>query len=119
MNQLLTTHPNSLFLFVVISIVTMQIDSVGTPLTSHDTSAKYFCDSMRLTQSVNFPSQISPNGKSPLLDLVMTNFPANVSCSSSAPIGSSDQVLVRVNISLAILRELPQHQRVWQFAQAD
>ena len=37
-----------------------------------------------------------------------TTFPANVSCSSSAPIGSSYLMLVKVNISLAFLRELPQ-----------
>ena len=65
-----------------------------------------------MTRSVNFPTRISPNGKSPFLDLVMTNFPANVSSSSSAPIGSSDHMLVKVNITLAILRELPQHWRV-------
>ena len=89
-----------------------------TSLTSHGTSAKDFCDSMGLTRSVNFPTQISPNGKSSLLDLVMTKFPTNVSCSSSAPIGSSDHVLVRGNISLAIFRELPQPRRVWHFIQA-
>ena len=55
---------------------------VGTSLTSHGTSAKVFCDSIGLTQSVNFPTQISPNGKSSLLDLVMSNFPAHVSCLS-------------------------------------
>ena len=90
-----------------------------TSLTSHSNSAKDFCDSMGLTQSVNFRTRISPNGKSSLLDLVMTNFPANVSYSSSAPIGSSEHMLVRVNISLAILRELPQCQWVWHFTQAD
>ena len=52
-------------------------------------------DSMGLTQSVNFPTHISPNGKSSLLDLVMTIFPTNVSCTSSAPIGSSHHVLVK------------------------
>ena len=78
-----------------------------------------FCDSTGLTQSVNFPTRISPNGKSSVLELVMTNFPTNVSCSSSAPICLSEHVLVKVNISLAILRELPQCQRVWPFAQAD
>ena len=80
---------------------------------------KDFCDSMGLSRSVNFPTQISPNGKSSLLDLVMTNFPANVSSSSSSPIGISDHMLVKVNISLAILREQPQCRRVWQFTQAD
>ena len=64
---------------------------------------------MGLTQSVNFLTHISPNSKSSLLlDLVVTNFPENVSCSSSAPIGSFDLMLVRVNMSPAILREQPQ-----------
>ena len=72
---------------------------------------------MGLTQSVNFPTQISPNGKFSLLDLVMTNFPANVSCSSSATIGSSDHVLVKVNISMTILKEQHQHGRVLQFTE--
>ena len=76
-------------------------------------------DSMGLTQSVNFPTHISPNGKSSLLDLVMTIFPTNVSCTSSAPIGSSHHVLVKVNISLDVLRELPQRRRVCNFTQAD
>ena len=57
---------------------------------------------------------ISPNGKSSLPVLVMTNLPTYVSCSSSASIGSSDCVLVNVNISLVLLRELPQCHRVWQ-----
>ena len=50
----------------------------------------------------------------------MTNFPANASCSSSssAPIGSCDHVLVKVNISLTIPRKQPQRWRVWQFTQA-
>ena len=54
---------------------------------------------MGLTQSMNFQTWISPNSKSSLLDLVITNIPTNVSCSSSAPIGSSDHVLMKVNIS--------------------
>ena len=88
---------------------------VGTSLTSHCTWEKDFCDSMGPIQSVNFSTRISPNGKSSFLDLVMTNIPANVSSSSSAPIGSSDYMLVKVNIPLAILREPPQRHRFWYF----
>ena len=51
------------------------------------------------------------------LDLILTNFPQNVCCSSSAPIGSSDHMLVKVNISLAVIRE-PQRRQVWHFTQA-
>ena len=80
-----------------------------TAVTRHGTSAKDFCGSRGLTRSVNFLNWISPNGKSSLQDLVLTNFPANVSCSLSTPIASSDDLFLRVNISLAILRELPQH----------
>ena len=77
---------------------------VSTSLTSHDTSTKDFCDSRSLTQSVNFPTWILPNGKPSLLDFMMTIFPANVYCLSSAPNGSSDHFLVKVNISLVILK---------------
>ena len=49
----------------------------------------------------------------------MTNFPENICCSSSATIGSSDHVLVKVDISLAVIREPPQRHRVWHFNQAD
>ena len=45
--------------------------------------------------------------------------PENVSCSLSAPIASSDHMPMRVNISLAIRRELPHSRRVWQFTQAN
>ena len=114
MDQLLTTHPNSLFLTRVF-LTCGEFNchhakwlGVATHLTSHSSSAKDFCDSMGLTQSVNFTTQISINGKASLLDLVMINFPANVSCSFSALIGSSDHLLVKVIISLAILREQPQ-----------
>ena len=49
--------------------------------------------------TVNVPTWISADGKSSLLDLVMSNFPADVSCSSSAQTGLSDHMLVRVDIS--------------------
>ena len=49
---------------------------------------------------------------------VMTTFPTNVPCSSSATVGSSDHVLGKFSISLAIVREQPQHWQVWQFTQA-
>ncbi len=81
------------------------------------TSAKDFCDSLGLTQSVIFPTRISTNGTPSLLDLIWTNFSENICCSSSAPIDSSDHVLVKVNISLALIREPPQHCRVWHFTQ--
>ena len=75
---------------------------------------------MKITQSVKFPTWISTNRKSFLLDLVMTHFPTNVSCPYSAPIGSSDHMLVIVHISGYILRELPQCQQlVWHFTQAN
>ena len=45
-----------------------------------------------------------------ILHLVITNFTAKISCSSDGLIGSSDHVLVGVNISLAVVRELSQHQ---------
>ena len=88
-------------------------------LTCHGTSAKDFCDSLGLTQSVNFPTRIPTNGTPSLLDLILTNIPENICCSSSAPIGSSDHVLVKVDISLAVIREPPQCCRVCHFTQAD
>ena len=36
----------------------------------------------------------------------------------TGPISSTDHVLVRINISLAILRVPPQHRQFWQFARA-
>ena len=92
---------------------------VCTSLTCHGTSAKAFCVSLGLTQSVNFPTRISTNSTLSLLDLNLTNVPENICCSSSGPIGSSDHMLVKVDISLAIIREPPQHRRVWHFIQAD
>ena len=92
---------------------------MGTSLTCHGTSAKDFCDSMGLNQSVNFPTRISTIGTLSLLYLILTNFPDNICCSSSAPIGSSDHVFVKVDISLAIIREPPQCRQVWHFTQAD
>ena len=74
---------------------------------------------MGLTHSVNFLNRISTNGTLYLLDLILTNFPENICCFSSAPIGSSDHVLVKVDISLAVIRETPQRRRVWHFTQAD
>ena len=38
-------------------------------------------------------------GTPSLLDLILTNLPENIFCSSSAPIGSSDHMLVKVDIS--------------------
>ena len=118
MDQLLITHPNSLFL-ICGGFNCHHANWLGAVnnLTSHGTSAKDFSESFCLTQSVNFPTHISPNGKSSLLDLVITNFHANVSYSSSAPIVSSDHVLVMVNISLTFFRKQPQ--QVWQFTQAN
>ena len=74
---------------------------------------------MGLTQSVNFPTRISTNGTPSLLDLILTNFPDNICFSSSAPIGSSDHVLVKVDISLAVIREPPHRRRVWHFTRAE
>ena len=113
MDQLLSSHPNSLFLICGdFNCHHASWLGVGTSLTCHGTSAKAFCDSLGLTQSINFPTRISTNGTPSLLDLILTNFPDNICCSSSAPIGSSDHVLVKVDISLAIIRE-PPHRRRW------
>ena len=120
MDLLLPTHPNCLFL--TRGDFTCHHASwlvVGTSLTCHGTSAKAFCDSLGLTQSVNFPTRISTNSTLSLLDLILTNFPENICCSSSAPIGSSDHVLIKVDISLAIIREPPHRCRVWHFTQAN
>ena len=51
--------------------------------------------------------------------MILTNFPENICHSSSAPIGSTDHMLVKVDISLAVIREPPQHRQVWHFTQAD
>ena len=100
MDQLLSSHPNSLFLICGnFNCHHASWLGVGTSLTCHGTSAKAFCDSLGLTQSVNFLTRISTNGTPSLLDLILTNFPDNICCSSSAPIGSSDHVLVKVDIS--------------------
>ena len=112
MDQLLSSHPNSLFLTCGdFNCHHASQRGVGTSLTYHGTSAKAFCDSLGLTQSVNFLTRISTNGTLSLLDLILTNFPENICCSSSAPIGSSDHVLVKVDISLAVIREPPQRRR--------
>ena len=70
---------------------------MGTSLTCHGTSAKDVCDSLGLTRLVNIPTRISTNG-TPLLDLILTNFHENICCSSSATIGSSDHMLVKIDI---------------------
>ena len=80
---------------------------------------KTLCNSLGLTQSVNFLIRISTNDTPSLLDLILTNFPINICCSSSAPIGSSDHILVKVDISLAVIREPPQCRQDWHFTQAD
>ncbi len=120
MDQLLSFHQNSLFLICGdFNCHHASWLGVGTSLTCHGTSAKAFYDSLGLTQSVNFPTRISTNGTPSLLDLILTNFPDNICCSSSAPIGSSDHTLVKVDISLAVISEPPQCRRVWHFTQAD
>ena len=122
MNQLLSTHQNSLFLICGdFNCHHASWLGVGTSLSWHGTSAKDFCDSLGLTQSVNFPIRISPNGTPSLLDLILTNFPQfeNICCFSSTPIGSSDHMLVKIDISLAVIREPHQHRRVWYFTKAD
>jgi len=89
-------HSSQLFLFLTGGDFNHHHSNwlgVGTSLASHGTPAKDFCDSIGLTRSVNFSTRISPNGKSPLPDLVITNIPTNVSWSFSAPVGSSDHVL--------------------------
>ena len=89
MDRLLSTHPSSLFLICGdFNCRHASWLGVGTSLTCHGTSAKYFCDSLGLTQSVNFPTQISTNSTPSLPDLILTNFPENICCSSSVPIGS-------------------------------
>ena len=109
MDQLQSSHSNSLFLICGdFNCHHASWLSVGTSLTCHGTSAKAFCDSLELTQSVNFSTQISTNGTLSLLDLILTNFPENICCSSSAPIGSSYHVLVKVDFSLAVIGEPPQ-----------
>ena len=63
MDQLLSFHPNSLFLICGdFNCHHASWLGVGTSLTCHGTSAKAFCDSLGLTQSVNFPPRISTNG---------------------------------------------------------
>ena len=86
MDLLLSSHPKSLFLICGdFNCHHASWLGVGTSLTCHGTSAKDFCDSLGLTQSVNFPIWISTNGTATLLGLILTNFPENI-CSSSAPI---------------------------------
>ena len=120
MDQLQFSHPISLFLKCGdFNCNHAGWLGVGTSLTCYGTSAKDFSDSLGLTQSVNFLTRISINGTPSLLDLILTNFPENICCTSSAPIGSSDHMLVKVDISLAIIREPPQCRRVWHFTSAD
>jgi len=102
MDQLLSTHPNSLFLICGdFNCHQASWLGVGTTLSCHGTSAKDFCDSLRLTQSVKFQTRISTNGTTSLLDHILTNFPENICCSSSTPIGSYDHMLNKVDISVA------------------
>ena len=121
LDQLLSSHPNSLFLICGdFNCHHASWLGMGTSLTCHGTSEKDFCDSLGLTHSVNFPNRISTIGTPSLLDLILINFPENICCSSSTPISSSDHVLVKVNISLAVIREPPGPcRRVWHFTQTD
>ena len=120
MDKLLSSHLNSLFLICGdFNCHHASWLGVGTSLTCQGSSAKAFCDSLALTQSVNFQTRISTNGTPSLLDFILTNFQENVCFSSSAPIGSSDHVLVKVDISLVVIREPPQCCWVWHFTQTD
>ena len=69
--------------YVVNLTVIMLVGWVWMPwdFTCHGTSGKDFCDSLGLTQSVNFPTRISANGTPSLLDLILTDFPENICCS--------------------------------------
>ena len=119
MDHLLSSQPKSLFLMCGdFNCHDANWLGVSTPLICHGTSAKDFCDSLGLTQSVNFPTKISPNGTPSFLDLIFTNFLENI-CSSCAPIGSSDHMLVKVDISLDVIGEPLQCHRVWHFTQAN
>uniref|UniRef100_A0A8C4NKW1 Zinc finger protein n=1 Tax=Eptatretus burgeri TaxID=7764 RepID=A0A8C4NKW1_EPTBU len=51
------------------------------------------------TSATHWDGHIPTNGTPSLLDLILTNFPENICCSSSTQIGSSDHMLVKVNIS--------------------
>ena len=87
MDQLLSSHPNSLFLICAdFNCHHASWLGVGTSLTCHGASAKDFCDSLGLSQLFNFPTGISKNGTPSLLDLILTNIPENICCSSSTPI---------------------------------
>ena len=120
MDHRITTHPNSLFLiYGDFKCHHANWLGVGITSTSHGIAANDFCTFMGLTQSVDRPTLISPNSTSSFLDFVMMNFPANTSCSSSAPTDLFDRVLVRVNIALTFVRLVRQHRRNWQLTQAD
>ena len=74
MDQLQSTHLNSLFLICGdFNCHHASWLSVGSSLTCHGTSAKDFCYSLGLTQSVTSPTRISANGTPSLLDLILTN----------------------------------------------
>ena len=63
MDHLRTTHPSSLILvFCNLNCHHAKWLGVGPSSTSHGIAAKAFCNSMALTQSVNFLTRISPNG---------------------------------------------------------
>ena len=120
MDQLLSSHPNSLFLICGdFNYHQASWLGVGTSLTCHGTEAKDFCDSLGLTQIGQFPdpdlNQWYPISSGSDFD----KLPENICCPSSAPISSSDHVLVKVDTSLAVIREPPQRRRVWHFTQAD
>ena len=111
MYQLVTNHRNSLFLICNdFNCHRVRWRGVSFVTTSHDIASKAFCESVGLTQSVNFPTRSSATGTSSLLELVMINFPTKLSCCSSlgSPLGSSDHFLVKTHLSLAIVREQPQ-----------
>ena len=62
MDQRLSSHPNSLFLICGdFNCHHASLLGVGSSPTYHGTSAKDFCNSWGLTQSVNFPMRISTN----------------------------------------------------------
>ena len=119
MDQLLFSHPNSLPHMWWLQLSSCQLAGCGylSHLPWH--FSKGLLRLIGLTQSVNFPTRISTNGIPSLLDLILRNFPENICCSSSALIGSSDHVLVKVDISLAVIREPPQRRRAWQLTQAN
>ena len=82
---------------------------------SSGVAAKTICETAALTQSVFFLPYISSNGSHSLLDVVTSNFLSNLPCCSSAPLGFSNHIFVKVFVSFAIFRELPRHRHAWHF----